>query len=337
VAVAPAGVAALLSSGGASTGGAALGGVATIAVGVLISWVGYLTFSGRWTLLVTSRQFPPMPWYFGFLPVFAGPAFLVGGLGELLLATSLTAVRYIGLVLFFAGCAGLLVGIAFGFHLPRRLRPRWYTERAPAAGSGPGVVSRPGVSGPGVSGPAAGSGPGGAAGPGVAAGPAERRLLRRQAERGMKLNRELGQERSSAAPPPDRQVRLIHHLGLSNPRSSEEEAREITGVSRPRLLVNGRISGPLPYATKVSEVPRKGALWVVPGRMLFVQSADEDRRLDESYFVEIPADKLYGMRPGRSDQGHAALELDVDRGTLAFEFDGDIESLLRDVREVLNA
>ncbi|HEY4851077.1 MAG TPA: hypothetical protein VII22_09775, partial [Streptosporangiaceae bacterium] len=165
----------------------------------------------------------------------------------------------------------------------------------------------------------------------------ERRPLRRQAERGMKLNRELGQERSSAAPPPDRQVRLIHHLGLSNPRSSEEEAREITGVSRPRLLVNGRISGPLPYATKVSEVPRKGALWVVPGRMLFVQSADEDRRLDESYFVEIPADKLYGMRPGRSDQGHAALELDVDRGKLAFEFDGDIESLLRDVREVLNA
>ena len=303
MAVAPAGVAALLSSGGASTGGAALGGVATIAVGVLISWVGYLTFSGRWTLLVTSRQFPPMPWYFGFLPVFAGPAFLVGGLGELLLATSLTAVRYIGLVLFFAGCAGLLVGIAFGFHLPRRLRPRWYTERAP----------------------------------GAASGPAERRPLRRQAERGMKLNRELGQERSSAAPPPDRQVRLIHHLGLSNPRSSEEEAREITGVSRPRLLVNGRISGPLPYATKVSEVPRKGALWVVPGRMLFVQSADEDRRLDESYFVEIPADKLYGMRPGRSDQGHAALELDVDRGKLAFEFDGDIESLLRDVREVLNA
>ncbi len=256
-----------------------------------------------------------MPWYFGFLPVFAGPAFLVGGLGELLLATSLTAVRYIGLVLFFTGCAGLLVGIAFGFHLPRRLRPRWYTERAPAAASGPRVAS----------------------GPGVAPGPAERRQLRRQAERGMKLNRELGQERSSAAPPPDRQVRLVHHLGLSNPRSSEEEAREITGVSRPRLLVNGRISGPLPYATKVSEVPRKGALWVVPGRMLFVQSADEDRRLDESYFVEIPADKLYGMRPGRSDQGHAALELDVDRGKLAFEFDGDIESLLRDVREVLNA
>lgn len=293
----------LLSSGGASSGGAALGGVATIAVGVLLSWVGYLTFSGRWTLLVTSRHFPPMPWYLGFLPVFAGPALLVGGLGELLLATSLTAVRYIGLVLFFAGCAGLLVGIAFGFHLPRRLRPHWYTEQ----------------------------------GPGAASGKAERRQLRRQAERGMKLNRELDQERSSAAPPPDRRVRLVHHLGLSNPRSSEEEAREITGVSRPRLLVNGRISGPLPYATKVCEVPRKGALWVVPGRMLFVQSADEDRRLDESYFVEIPADKLYGMRPGRSDEGHAALELDVDRGKLAFEFDGDVESLLRDVREVLNA
>jgi hypothetical protein len=280
-----------------------------MAVGVLISWIGYLTFSGRWTLLVTSRQFPPMPWYLGFLPVFAGPALLVGGLGELLLATSVTVLRYIGLVLFFAGCAGLLVGIAFGFHLPRRLRPRWYTERASATASGPAEAS----------------------------GKARGRQLRRQAERGTKLNRELDRERSSAAPPPDRPVRLIHHLGLSNPRSSEEEAREITGVSRPRLLVNGRISGPLPYATKVSEVPRKGALWVVPGRMLFVQSADEDRRLDESYFVEIPADKLYGMRPGRSDQGHAALELDVDRGKLAFEFEGDVESLLRDVREVLNA
>jgi len=309
VAVATAGVAALVSSAGASTGGAALGGAATIAIGVLISWVGYLTFSGRWTLLVTSRQFPPMPWYFGFLPVFAGPALLVGGLGELLLATSLTAARYIGLVLFFAGCAGLLAGIAFGFHLPRRLRPRWYTERAPAAAP---VKAQ-------------------------ASGKAQRRQLRRQAERGMTLNRELDQERSSAGPRPDRQVRLVHHLGLSNPRSSEEEAREITGVSRPRLLVKGRISGPLPYATKVSEVPRKGALWVVPGRMLFVQSADEDRRLDESYFVEIPADKLYGMRPGTSDEGHAALELDVDRGKLAFEFDGDVESLLRDVREVLNA
>jgi hypothetical protein len=309
VAVATAGVAALVSSGGGSSGGAALGGVATIAVGVLISWIGYLTFSGRWTLLVTSRQFPPMPWYLGFLPVFAGPALLVGGLGELLLATSVTVLRYIGLVLFFAGCAGLLAGIAFGFHLPRRLRPRWYTERASATASGPAQAS----------------------------GKARGQQLRRQAERGAKLNRELDQERSSAAPPPDRPVRLIHHLGLSNPRSSEEEAREITGVSRPRLLVNGRISGPLPYATKVSEVPRRGALWVVPGRMLFVQSADEDRRLDESYFVEIPADKLYGMRPGRSDQGHAALELDVDRGKLAFEFEGDVESLLRDVREVLNA
>jgi hypothetical protein len=287
----------------AASGGLALGGVVTIVLGGLISWIGYLTFSGRWTLLVTSRHFPPMPWYFGFLGVFAGPALLVGGLGEVLIATPWAAAHYAGAVLFLAGCAGLLTGIAFGFYLPRRLRPRWFTE----------YVS------------------------GTSARASQRRQARRQAERGAKLARELDQERASGQPPPGRPVRLTHHLGLSNTRSSEQEARDISGVSKPRLLVNGRICGPLPYATKVSEVPRKGALWVVPGRILFVQSAEDDRRLDESYFVEIPADKLYGMRPGRSDQGHSALELDVDRGVLAFEFDGDVESLMRDVREVLGA
>jgi len=277
----------------------ALGGVVTIAIGAVISWAGYLTYRGRWTLLVTSRQFPPLPAYFGFLPTFVGPALLAGGLGEILIATSSTPARYLGLVLFFAGCAAALVGIAFGFHLPRRLRPRWFTEYAS----------------------------------GEAAQGSRRRQEQRHAQRSTELARQVEQAASSAQP--DRPVRLVHHLGLSNPKSSEQEARDITGVTQPRLLVSGRISGPLPYATKVSEVPRKGALWVVPGRILFVQSAEEDRQLDESYFVEIPADKLYGMRPGRSAQGRGALELDVDRGMLAFEYDGDVESLLRDVREVL--
>ncbi len=277
----------------------ALGGVVTIVIGAVISWAGYLTYRGRWTLLVTSRQFPPLPAYFGFLPAFAGPALLAGGLGEILIATSSTPAKYLGTALFFAGCAGLLAGIAFGFHLPRRLRPRWFTEYA----------DREAVHGP----------------PG--------QQEQRHAQRSIELAREV--EQAAASPRPDRPVRLVHHLGLSNPKSSEQEARDITGVTKPRLLVSGRISGPLPYATKVSEVPRNGALWVVPGRMIFVQSAEEDRQLDESYFVEIPADKLYGMRPGRTAQGRGALELDVDRGVLAFEYDGDVESLLRDVREVL--
>lgn len=100
----------------------------------------------------------------------------------------------------------------------------------------------------------------------------------------------------TSASPDERPLRLVHHVLRGNLRTSEEEAREITRVGRPRLLVLGRISGPLPYAAGISRTPRNGALWVVPGRVLFVQSAEDDRRLGESNFVEIPAEKLHALR-----------------------------------------
>lgn len=135
----------------------------------------------------------------------------------------------------------------------------------------------------------------------------------------------------------ERPLRLVHHMIQDNPRTSEEEAREITGLVRPRLLAHGRISGPLPYAAGVSRTPRNGALWVVPGRVLFVQSAEDDRRLGESYFIEIPAEKLHGIRAGDSRGKKQTLEIAADQGELRFEYDGDAETLRHDILEVLNA
>lgn len=141
-----------------------------------------------------------------------------------------------------------------------------------------------------------------------------------------------------AAPvaPGDRPLRLVHHVLKGNPRTSEDEAREITGLDRPRFLVHGRISGPLPYAAGISRTPRNGALWVVPGRVLFVQSAEDDRRLGESYFVEIPVEKLRGMRTGDPRGKKQTLEIAADQGELRFEYDGDAETLRHDILEVLN-
>ncbi|MBV9384335.1 MAG: hypothetical protein JOY82_24845 [Streptosporangiaceae bacterium] len=149
-----------------------------------------------------------------------------------------------------------------------------------------------------------------------------------------------GEQRANAAqPPPARPIRLAHHLLRSSPETSEEMANQLapqmTGSQRPRLMVPGTISGPLPYEDKVSGTARRGSLWVYRDRLLFVQSAEDDRRLGESYFVEIPAGKLHGMRPARAGAGKPALELDVDRGVLTFSHDGDVAALERDIREVL--
>lgn len=140
-----------------------------------------------------------------------------------------------------------------------------------------------------------------------------------------------------SASPGERPLRLVHHMIQGNSRTSEEEVRDITGLDRPRLLVHGRISGPLPYAAGISRTPRNGALWVVPGRVLFVQSAEDDRRLGESYFVEIPADKLHGMRAGDPRGKKQTLEIAADQGEFRFEYDGDAETLRHDILEVLHA
>ena len=142
---------------------------------------------------------------------------------------------------------------------------------------------------------------------------------------------------TAPASPGDRPLRLVHHMLKGNPRTSEEEARQITGLDRPRLLAHGRISGPLPYAAGISRTPRNGALWVVPGRVLFVQSAEDDRRLGESYFVEIPAEKLHGIRAADQRAKQQTLEIAADQGELRFEYGGDAETLRHDILEVLNA
>lgn len=162
------------------------------------------------------------------------------------------------------------------------------------------------------------------------------RPLRPAWERGAAAASPAGSSPAGSSPA-DRPLRLVHHVLPGNTRTSEEEAREITGVDRPRLLVPGRISGPLPYKADVSRTPRSGALWVVPGRVLFVQSAGDDRRLGETYFVEIPAAKLHGMRAGGARGGKQTLQLDADQGTLGFEYDGDAETLRHDILEVLDA
>lgn len=142
-----------------------------------------------------------------------------------------------------------------------------------------------------------------------------------------------------AAPvsPAERPLRLVHHTLRGNSRTSEEEVREITGLDRPRLLAHGRINGPLPYVAGISRTPRNGALWVVPGRVLFVQSADDDRRLGETYFVEIPGEALHGIRAGDPRAKKQTLEIAADQGELSFEYGGDAETLRHDILEVLNS
>lgn len=142
---------------------------------------------------------------------------------------------------------------------------------------------------------------------------------------------------SPAAQAPSDRLRLVHHHLAGNLRTSEEEVRDLMGLIRPRLLVPGTISGPLPYGTGVSRTPRKGALWVMPGRILFVQSAEDDRRLDETYFVEIPADKLDAMRAGQPHGRQSVLAMDIGQGAMSFTYDGDAEALRRDILEVLAA
>lgn len=129
---------------------------------------------------------------------------------------------------------------------------------------------------------------------------------------------------------------VAYHAGPPG-TSSEEAARKITGSARPRLLVLGRVSG-LTQGTQVSPGSRNVALWVVPGRVLFVQSAGDDRRLGDSFVADLPAEALRGMRPGFAAQGKPALVIDAGSETqrpFMFEYQGSPETLARHIREAL--
>ena len=293
---------ALLASGQSVlglTGADGAEGALLAVIGAVIGWHGLRVYAGR-TRAVFSRgrvylQRPALD----LAAAWVGPGLVLAGAGLLVAVAPGRAAEIIAILLFVLGAAGTLLGLIFYVYLPGPLRPAWLTgqQRPQTATPRRGLLPRR---------------PNEAAGPLEPAGP--------------------GQSAPSAA---DRPLRLVHHVVPAGQRTSEEEAREITGLNRPRLLVHGTISGPLPYRAEVCDTPRRGALWVVPGRILFVQSADDDVALGETYFAEIPAGKLYGMRPGRSAAGRPALELDVDRGTVTFEYDGDAAALAHDISEVL--
>jgi hypothetical protein len=293
---------ALLASGQSVlglTGADGAEGALLAVIGAVIGWHGLRVYAGRKRAVYSrGRVYLQRP-ALDLAAAWVGSGLVLAGAGLLVAVPPGRPAEIIAILLFVLGAAGILLGLVFYVYLPGPLRPAWLTGQQRSQ----------------------------------AAAPEARRLPRRSHEpAGPREPAGPGQSEPAAA---DRPLRLVHHVVPAGQRSSEEEARDITGLTRPRLLVHGTISGPLPYRAEVSETPRRGALWVVPGRVLFVQSAEDDLALGETYFAEIPAGKLYGMRPGRSAAGRPALELDVDRGAVTFEYDGDPAALARDISEVL--
>jgi hypothetical protein len=125
-------------------------------------------------------------------------------------------------------------------------------------------------------------------------------------------------------------------VALGAPIPSRRLAPEVSNVRRPKLALPGRMSGDLPYLESRPR-SRSGTLWVDHGTLVFVQSDQDDVRLDESYIFEVPAASLLDLAPTHTSEGRPAIELVGVPETLTFELDGDPdpEAVVARVRDVM--